>query len=150
MKRLLLIPILAFAISHPFDIQKAHAELRLVQRLPDFSSTHWKSDDSTVTEIWLIEQSDGAIILRGRDSISSYEGILLNGDAKSTFLCHGTGFRFSDGFSFTYTSTITSVIDGTGQSLHEEWRIVLANGERVNGKSILKFVERHSNDTVPQ
>ena len=104
-------------------------------------SSHWSSADQSGTEIWLISRSDGTMELHGKDLASTYSGIVLAEKTPDTWICHGTGFRFVGGLSFTYRSVFRLEKAEGGHSLVEEWTATLPNGEVISGKTVLTEVK---------
>lgn len=73
--------------------------------------------------------------LHGRDLASTYSGIVLSGETPGSWICHGTGFRFVGGLSFTYRSSFRLESKDGAVSLVEEWTATLPGGEVINGKT---------------
>lgn len=102
----------------------------------DLDRSHWKASDTSGSEFWLVARADGLMVMRGRDAASTYEGLLLKGDAPDTFISHGTGFRFVGGLGFTYQSKLVLKKEGDKATLTEEWSATLSTGDTVRGTTV--------------
>lgn len=78
--------------------------------------------------------------LHGRDLASTYSGIIIAEKAPDTWTCHGTGFRFVGGLSFSYRSTLRLEKTDGDPTIVEEWSATLPDGEIIQGKTVLKLV----------
>lgn len=136
MKRILsrsgLLLALALLVGIP-EVSRAGMDLPL-----DKAGSHWISSDQSGTEVWLISRADGTMEMHGRDLASTYSGIVLSGETPGSWICHGTGFRFVGGLSFTYRSSFRLESKDGASSLVEEWTATLPNGEVINGKTEMK------------
>lgn len=104
----------------------------------DRHHTHWISSDGSGAEFWVIQNAAGETEIKGRDTASSYSGVLEARPAGSV-ACRGEGFQYISGNRFDYQSTFTVVEIGDQTQLHEKWTATFASGKVISGEG--KFIE---------
>lgn len=104
------------------------------------SRSHWQAGDGSHTELWIVSQPDGSLEFRGRDSASCYEGLMVldENDGPGTYQRIGTGFRFVDGSTFAYQSTVKLVSTDKSARLEEAWTAIFSSGEKIAGETTLE------------